>query len=184
MFYVGIAALVIAVAIVGLLIYASTRPDTFRYARSQRINAAPDAIFPLINDYKNWPQWSPYEHRDPAMKRTMEGPSAGVGAVYAWSGNKNVGSGRMEILDANPNRITIKLDFYAPFRANNIAEFSLVPHGNQTEVTWAMSGPVPFIGKVMATLIDCNNMCGKDFSAGLASMKEVAERKTLHANAA
>jgi hypothetical protein len=184
MFYVGIAALVIACAITAFLVYASTKPNAFRYARTQRINAAPESIFPLINDYRNWVQWSPYEHRDPAMKRTFEGPTAGVGAVYAWNGNKNVGSGRMEILDATPNKITIKLEFYAPFKANNIAEFSLMPHGDATDVTWAMSGPTPFIGKIMATLIDCDKMCGKDFSQGLASMKDVAERKTLHANAA
>jgi hypothetical protein len=95
MFYVGIAALVIAVAVAGFLIYASTKPDSFRYARSQRINAAPEAIAPLISDFRNWVQWSPYEHRDPALKRTMEGPASGTGAVYAWNGNKNVGSGRM-----------------------------------------------------------------------------------------
>lgn len=184
MFYVGMAALAIAVLIAGFLIYASTKPNSFRYARTQRIHAVPEAIAPLISDFRNWAQWSPYEHRDPALKRTFEGPASGTGAVYGWNGNKNVGSGRMEILDATPNKITIKLDFYAPFKANNIAEFSLVPHGNATEVTWAMSGPTPFIGKIMATLIDCDKMCGNDFAAGLATMKDVAERKTLHANAA
>lgn len=177
MFYLGIAALVIAAALIGFLIYASTRPDSFRYARSTVINARPDAIHPLINDYGNWPQWSPYEHRDPAMKRTFEGPIAGRGAVYKWNGNKNVGSGRMEILDTTPNRVMIKLDFFAPFKANNIAEFTLEPRGAGTEVTWAMRGPVPFIGKVIGLLIDCDKMCGKDFEAGLASMKAVAEGK-------
>lgn len=179
MFYLGIAALVIAVALISFLIYASTRPDTFRYARTTTINARPEAIFPLINNYNNWPQWSPYEHRDPNMKRTFEGPIAGVGAIYKWNGNKNVGSGRMETIDTAPNRITVKLDFYAPFKANNIAEFTLEPRGAGTEVTWAMRGPVPLIGKVMGLLIDCDKMCGKDFEAGLASMKAVAEGKQL-----
>ena len=91
---------VIVIALAGFLIYASTKPNSFRYSRTQRINATPDMIFPLINDYSNWPKWSPYENRDPAMKRTFEGPIAGPGAIYSWNGNKNVGSGRMEILDA------------------------------------------------------------------------------------
>jgi hypothetical protein len=176
MFYVGITAIVIAILIVGFLIYASTRPDTFRFQRTARVNAAPDAIFPLINDYRNWTLWSPYEHRDPALKRTYSGAIAGRGAIYAWEGNKNVGSGRMEIVDTSPNKIIIKLDFFAPFKANNIAEFTLEPKGAATDVTWAMHGPVPFFGKIMHLLIDCDKMVGKDFATGLENMKAAAER--------
>jgi hypothetical protein len=181
MFYLGIAALVIAIAIVGFLIYASTRPDTFRVYRTARVNAPPEAIYPLINDYRNWTLWSPYEHRDPALKRTFSGAATGQGAVYAWEGNKNVGSGRMEIVDTSPNKIIIKLDFFTPFKANNIAEFTLEPKGGGTDVTWAMQGPVPFIGKIMHLLIDCDKMCGKDFTAGLESMKAIAERPQSNA---
>jgi hypothetical protein len=176
MFYVGIAALVIAVAIAGFLLYASTRPNSFRYQRTARLNAPPEAIFPLINDYKNWTLWSPYEHRDPALKRTFSGAPAGRGAVYAWEGNKNVGSGRMEIIDTSPSKIIIKLDFFSPFKANNVAEFTLEPKGGATDVTWTMYGPVPFIGKIMHLIIDCDKMVGKDFATGLENMKAVAER--------
>jgi hypothetical protein len=176
MFYVGIAALVIALAIAVFLLYASTRPNTFRYARTTTINAHPEAVHALINDYKNWTLWSPYEHRDPALKRTFSGAPAGRGAVYAWEGNKNVGSGRMEIVDATPGKIIIKLDFFKPFKANNVAEFTLEPKGAATDVTWAMHGPVPFIGKIMHLIIDCDKMIGKDFADGLASMKAAAER--------
>ena len=176
MFYIGIAALVVAVLIAGFLVYASRRPNTFRYQRTARVNAPPEAIFPLINDYRNWTLWSPYEHRDPALKRTFSGAQSGPGAIYAWEGNKNVGSGRMEIIDTSPNKIIIKLDFFAPFKANNIAEFTLEPKGAATDVTWAMHGPVPFIGKIMHLIIDCDKMCGKDFTAGLENMKAVAER--------
>jgi carbon monoxide dehydrogenase subunit G len=184
MFWIGLIALGIALAIVGFLIYASTQPDTFRYARSTSVNAPPEAIFPLINDYRNWTQWSPYEHRDPNLKRTFSGALAGQGAVYAWEGNKNVGSGRMEILDSALHRIVIKLDFFAPFKANNIAEFTLVPNGPATEVTWAMRGPVPFIGKVINLVMNCDKMIGNDFETGLASMKAAAEGKPAHSTAA
>ena len=183
MFYVGMTALVLALALAGFLIYASRRPDTFRYARTTRVDAPAEAIFPLINDYRNWTLWSPYEHRDPALKRTFSGAPSGRGAVYAWEGNKNVGSGRMEIVDTTPYKIIIRLDFFKPFKANNMAEFTLVPKGATTEVTWAMFGPVPYIGKIIGLVINCDKMCGNDFEAGLASMKAVAERQT-QANAA
>ncbi len=108
---------VLLVAIVAALIYAATRPDTFRLQRSTSIKASPEKIFPLINDYRNWALWSPYENKDPAMKRTYSGAPAGKGAIYEWDGNKNVGKGRMEIVDASPpNKIVIKLDFLKPFR--------------------------------------------------------------------
>jgi carbon monoxide dehydrogenase subunit G len=178
MFYLGIAALLIALALAGFLLYASRRPDTFRVQRTARVNAPAEAIFPLINDYRNWALWSPYEHRDPALQRTFSGPPAGPGAIYAWEGNRNVGSGRMEIVDtAPPNRVIIKLDFFKPFKASNVAEFTLESRGAATDVTWAMHGPVPLLGKVMHMIIDCDKMVGKDFADGLASMKAAAERQ-------
>ena len=177
MFYVGMTAVAIALLIAGLLLYASRRPDTFRVQRSARVNAPAEAIFPLINDYRNWTLWSPYEHRDPALKRTFSGPAIGPGSVYAWEGNKNVGSGRMEIVDTTPNKIIIKLDFFKPFKASNVAEFTLEPKGPATDVTWAMHGPVPFLGKIMHLVIDCDKMIGKDFADGLASMKAAAEHQ-------
>ena len=115
------------------------------------------------------------------MKRTFSGAASGRGAVYAWEGNKNVGSGRMEIVDTTPSRSIIKLDFFKPFKASNVAEFTLEPKGGATEVTWAMHGPVPFIGKIMHLIIDCDKMVGKDFAEGLASMKAAAERQVSNA---
>ena len=174
---IGIVAVVLIVAVVAVVAYASTRPDTFQVKRSASINAPADKIFPLINDYRNWPQWSPYETRDPAMKRMFSGAPSGKGAKYAWEGNKNVGSGEMEIIDtAPPNKILIKLDFIKPFEGHNIAEFTLEPQGNATNVTWAMHGPVPLIGKVMHMVMDMDKMIGNDFAAGLEKMKATAEK--------
>jgi len=174
---VGIIVVVLIVVVAAVVAYASTRPDTFQVKRSASINAPADRIFPLINDYRNWPQWSPYENRDPAMKRTFSGAPSGKGAKYAWEGNKNVGSGAMEIIDtAPPNKILIKLDFMKPFEAHNIAEFTLEPQGNATNVTWAMQGPVPLIGKVMHMVMDMDKMVGTDFAAGLEKMKTAVEK--------
>ncbi len=174
---VGIVVVVLIVAVAAVVAYASTRPDSFRVQRSASIKAPPDKIFPLINDYRNWPQWSPYENRDPDMKRTFSGAPSGKGAKYAWEGNRNVGSGAMEIIDtAPPNKILIKLDFIKPFEGHNVAEFTLEPQGDATNVTWAMHGPVPLVGKVMHMVMDMDKMIGNDFAAGLEKMKAAAEK--------
>jgi hypothetical protein len=166
----------LAVAIAGFLIYAATKPDTFRVARSTTINAAPDKIFPLIDDYHRWGSWSPYENIDPAMQRTFSGAPSGKGAVYEWTGNKKIGHGRMEIMESSPpSRVLIKLDFFSPFEAHNTAEFALQPKGNATNVTWSMVGPLPYMAKVMHMFFNMDKMVGSQFAEGLANMKAVAE---------
>lgn len=171
----AIIAVVLAIAIV--LILAATKPDTFAVRRTITVEAPPERIFPLINDFHQWGSWSPYEHKDPAMKRTYSGTASGVGAVYAWEGNKNVGSGRMEILDAPaPSKIAIKLDFFTPFEAHNTAEFTMLPQGDATRLTWLMHGPAPLISRVMQVFINMDNMVGKDFEIGLANLKRFAEK--------
>jgi uncharacterized protein YndB with AHSA1/START domain len=172
---IAIIAVVLAIAIV--LILAATRPDTFSVQRATTIKAPPERIFPLINDFHQWASWSPYENKDPAMKRSFGGAASGRGAVYAWEGNKNVGSGRMEIMDASaPSKIVIKLDFFTPFEGHNTAEFTMLPQGDATNVTWLMHGPPPFMSKVMQVFINLDNMIGKDFEAGLANLKRLADK--------
>ena len=174
---IAIILAVLIVIVVALLGYAATKPDTIRYARSTRINAPPEQITPLINDFRKWPVWSPWEKRDPELKRTFGGNSSGVGSVYGWEGNKNVGSGRMEILESSPRNIRIKLDFITPFKASNTADFTFTPQGSATDVDWVMTGENRFIGKVMSVFMDFDKMIGKDFEAGLAAMKTAAESK-------
>ena len=174
---IAVTAVVIAIAIAAILILAAVKPDTFSVVRSAAIKAPPEKIFPLINDFHQWGSWSPYETKDPAMQRTFSGAARGKGAVYAWNGNKNVGSGRMEILDAPPpSKVVIKLDFLKPFEAHNTAEFTFVPQGDTTTVTWLMHGPAPLMSKVMQVFINMDNMIGKDFEAGLANLKAIAEK--------
>ncbi|MEO7966774.1 MAG: SRPBCC family protein, partial [Gemmatimonadaceae bacterium] len=145
---------VVAVAICGVLVAASTRPDTFHVERSATINAPADSIYPMVTDFHRWGAWSPYEKLDPTMKRTFSGAPSGVGAAYGWSGNSSAGEGRMEITEAvPPSLVHIKLDFSKPFPSHNIATFSFVPEGNATKVTWAMDGPSPFISKVMGVFM-------------------------------
>ena len=171
-----IAALGVVVLLAAFLIYVASKPDTFRVQRAMRIKAPPEKIFALINDLHSWRAWSPYEKKDPAMKRTLGGATNGKGAVYEWEGNKDVGKGRMEITDTSrPSKVVIALDFVRPFEAHNIVEFTLEPNGDSTHVTWAIHGPSPYMSKLMSTFINMDSMIGKDFEAGLANLKTVAE---------
>jgi len=168
--------LLILVVFVAILVYAWTRPDTFSVQRSLTIAAPAEKLFAFINDFNRWPDWSPYEHRDPNMKRTIGGASNGKGATYAWEGNKNVGKGRMEILDTQPpSLITIKLDFEQPFEAHNVAELTLQPVAGGTNVTWAMRGPASFMTKLIGSFMNMDKMVGKDFEAGLAKLKDAVK---------
>lgn len=173
---IGVIALVLAVCVGGVLAYAATRPDIFRVERRVTVKAPPERIHALIDDFAHWGAWSPYEKKDPAMKRTFSGPNAGKGAIYAWDGDSNIGAGQMEILESVPDRIVIKLDFMRPFEAHNTAEFTMRPRGDTTDVIWAMYGPNLFIGKVMQVFLDMDRMVGTDFEAGLADLKKTAER--------
>lgn len=169
--------IIVILLIAAVLAFAATKPDSFRVQRAASIKAPPEKIFPFINDLRNFGAWSPYEKKDPAMKRSFSGPASGKGAVYEWDGDKNVGQGRMEIADtAPPSKVTIKLDFVRPFETHNMVEFTLAPKGDSTDVTWAMQGPAPYVAKLMHVFFDMDSMVGKDFEAGLANLKSLAEK--------
>jgi uncharacterized protein YndB with AHSA1/START domain len=172
-----ISALVLAIVIGVLVAYASTRPDTFSVQRSANINAPAEAIYPLITSLQRMNTWNPFVDPDPAIKITYSGHESGKGAIHTWSGNRNVGEGRIEITDVTaPSRVVMKLDMLKPMEAHNTVEFLLHPNGNGTTVTWAISGQQPLIGKVMTLFADCDKMIGSQFEKGLASLKAIAER--------
>jgi carbon monoxide dehydrogenase subunit G len=168
--------IIVVLIIAALLIYAATRPDSFTVSRSLGITAPAEAIFPLINDFRHWAIWSPYEKLDPAMKRTLSGAESGKGAAYAWESNGKAGIGRMEITNSVPSSlVALKLDFEKPFKANNTVDFTLKPMGNETTVTWAMHGRYPFITRLMGVFFNMDRLVGKDFETGLANLKRAAE---------
>ena len=169
--------ILIVVLIAIVLCLAVIKPNTFTIQRSTTINAPPDKIFVILDDFHNWQAWSPWEKRDPAMKRTLSGPSSGPGAVYEWTGNDKVGAGRMEITEATPpSKVTIKLDFIKPFEGHDTAVFTLEPVDSSTNVTWSMQGPNPFMSKVMQVFMNMDKMVGKDFEDGLSNLKAIAEK--------
>jgi hypothetical protein len=170
-----LAILVIGIAVV--LVLAAMKPDSFQVRRSIAINAPAERIFPLIADFKAWGAWSPWEKKDPNLKRSFSGAESGVGATYAWEGNRQVGQGSMRIVEAQaPGKVALKLDFIKPFEAHNDVVFALAPQGQATTVTWTMTGPTPFFGKIIHVFFDMDRMVGGDFEAGLAALKAAAER--------
>ena len=167
----------IAVAAIGLLlIVAATRPDTFRVERTASIKAPPAKLHGLINDMKVFNTWNPYNLKDPNIKGEYQGPQAGPGAAYHFTGNKDVGKGSIAIVDTSPSKVTMKLDMLEPFEGHNVVEFIIAPKGDATEVTWAMHGPSPYIGKLMGLVFNMDKMIGRDFEAGLANLKAKAEK--------
>jgi Polyketide cyclase / dehydrase and lipid transport len=172
-------ALLLLVAVAALLLYAATRPDTMQIQRSLEIQAPAERIRPLINDMQRFNTWNPYNQKDPTMKGTYRGPNAGPGAAYDFDGNKNVGKGSITIIEPSaPNRVTMSLVMTAPMACDNVIDFTLSPQGpGSTDVTWAMRGPCPFLGKLMGVIFNMDKMVGRDFETGLASLKAIAERR-------
>lgn len=161
-----------------VLVLASMKPNEFRIARSISINAPAEAVFAQLADFHLWNNWSPWDKMDPSMNRTYEGAASGEGAVYAWNGNKKVGSGRMEITEAvAPHRVSIQLDFITPFEAHNKTEFNVEASNGVTNVTWAMTGKNNFMSKIMNVVMNMDKLVGADFERGLTALKGIAEAK-------
>jgi hypothetical protein len=172
--FIVLAAILVVVIVFAALV--ARQPADFRIVRSGTISAPPSAVFAQVNDFHNWQAWSPWAKRDPAMKQTYEGAPSGIGAIYTWAGNSDVGAGRMTITKSQPNElITIKLEFLKPFAATNTAEFTFHPEADHTVVTWAMTGRKILIMRAFGLFMDMDKMVGGDFEKGLASLKSVAE---------
>ena len=171
-----IILIAVAAIVVLFIVIVALQPNKFRITRSAGVAAPPEMIFTHVNDLHKWEAWSPWAKMDPACKNSYEGSPAGTGAILAWAGNKKVGEGRMTITESRPNElIRIRLEFFKPFKATNAAEFTFKPEGNQTLVTWSMSGNNNFMGKAFGLFMNCDKMVGGDFEKGLAAMKSVAE---------
>jgi uncharacterized protein YndB with AHSA1/START domain len=171
-----ITVIALAVIVVVFVVIVALQPAEFRVVRSTTISAPPQAVFAQVNDFHKWEAWNPWGKIDPAMKQTYEGVPAGVGAIYAWTGNNEVGEGRMTITESRPSDLVrVKLEFFKPFAATNTAEFTFKPEGNQTAVTWSMFGQNNFMAKAIHLFMNMDKMIGGQFEKGLASMKSVVE---------
>jgi uncharacterized protein YndB with AHSA1/START domain len=178
---ITIFAVAIAAVLAFVFIVAATRPNTFRVERSVTIDAPPENIFPLIDDFHNWPGWAPQDKEDPSMKRTYSGAASGTGAVSDWNSTGNAGRGRMSIMESTPpTGLVIKVDFVKPFAAHNLNEFVLRPTSGQgpaTKVTWTMQGSNLCVMKLMSTFVNMDRVMGKHFESGLNNLKKAAENR-------
>lgn len=171
-------AVAVGVLIVGVLVYAAFQPNTFLISRSVTINASPEKIYPYMSDFHKGDLWTPYEKRDPSMKRTFSGPESGKGAVYEFAGDKKkVGSGRLEIIEVvPPTKVVLTLDMREPMKGRTIVEYTLEPTGGGTKVTWSMRGTNNYLSKLIRTFINVDKMVGGDFETGLANLKALVEK--------
>jgi Polyketide cyclase / dehydrase and lipid transport len=169
--------LILAVAVAALLGIIALQPATFQIARSATIAAPAPTVFAQIDDFRNWQNWSPWKGIDSSMKRIYEGPTSGTGAAYAWAGNRQIGEGRMTIIESRPLEfVRIRLEFIKPFAATHTAEFRLKPEDGKTTVTWSMSGTKNFVAKGFSLLMNMDKMVGGQFEKGLQQLARAANQ--------
>jgi carbon monoxide dehydrogenase subunit G len=172
-----ISAAVVVAFVAVVLIVAARKPDTFRIERSIEIQAPPEKIFPLIDDFHNWSQWAPQDREDPSIQRTFSGPASGIVAESAWTSKGRAGTGQMSIAESVPSqRVVIDVHFVKPFVAHNVNTFMLEPEGSATKVTWSMQGTNVYMLKLMSVLADMDRMMGEHFESGLRDLKAAAEK--------
>ena len=170
-------ALIVIVLVLAAIV--ATRPSHFRIERTTVIAAPPSAVFAQVNDFHRWGAWNPWAKLDPEMTQSFAGATAGVGAVYTWAGNRNVGEGRMTITESRPNELVrVRLEFLKPLPNTSTAEFTFRPQGHQTAVTWSMTGTNNFMAKAIHLVINMERMIGGQFDRGLADMKLAVESGT------
>ncbi len=150
--------------------------SSFEVTRATSVDAAPAVVHGLVDDFHQWQRWSPWEGIDPDMERTYGGADAGVGARYAWKGNRKAGAGNMEIIESTPHEVVAALEFTKPFRAQNTMAFELTPAGDGTDVTWRLTGEQKGLMAIVGKVMTMDKLVGKDFEKGLAQLKLEAER--------
>ncbi|MBL4716316.1 MAG: SRPBCC family protein [Bacteroidia bacterium] len=167
---IGIAVLFLVIWITSMFL-----PNSYHIERSLVINTSADVIFEEVNDLKKWPNWSPWEEKDPNMKKTWGEKTAGVGGSNEWESELE-GDGTMIIVESEPNtHIKTKLEFL-DWGSIAFGTWTFVEEDGNTNVTWAMDGDAEDImSKYMALMFD--GMLGPDFEAGLAKLKEFCESK-------
>jgi hypothetical protein len=171
-----IVLIAVAATVVVLATVVALRPSELRVARSTTMAAPPETVFAQVNDFHAWEAWNPWGRIDPDMESTYSGAAAGPGAQYAWVGNREVGEGRMTIIESRPGELVrIRLEFLSPFAATNTAELTFRPEGDRTAVTWSMHGHNSFIAKAIGLLMDMDQMIGGQFEKGLADLKAIVE---------
>lgn len=170
----GVVA-VLVLLVLGVLGAAAMKPDTLHVERSATMAATPADLVPYVSDLHKWSEWNPWKDYDPAMKTTYSDPAAGVGAWYEWTGNEQVGHGKMAVKSVAEDKVTHDLEFFEPWQSKSVITFAFAADGAGTKVTWSMDEQQQFMGKVMGLFMDMDAMLGADFEKGLKKLQPLAE---------
>jgi effector-binding domain-containing protein len=172
-----ILGIILAAILVILVVIGLVTPKHYDIKREVVINAPAHVIFENISRYENFPKWSPWQHLDTAMKTTLEGEDATVGAKYSWVGNSDVGEGSMTITKIETGKmIEQDLRFLKPFESNSTTYMTIEPAEGGNKVTWGMKGESGFVPRIMMTMMGgMDGAVGKDYEKGLANLKALCE---------
>lgn len=169
-----------ALLIAAFAAYVAMQPDELRVERQATFAVPPDALFAQVNDLRRWDDWSPWSKLDPHAKVSFEGPQSGKGATFLWSGNEQIGEGRMTIVDSRPSELVdLRVDFTKPFENTSHSTFTFKPEGDQTRVTWSMSGRQNFLEKAICIVFNGKKMLGAELEKGLANLRQIAGRNAV-----
>jgi len=177
---------VVLVAVAGVVGYALTRPDRYRIEREVSIEAPAPVVFAQLDDLKAWQVWSPWEGRDPQMKKNYGGAPRGVGATCAWQGNNRVGEGMLTITGSQPpTALTMNVDLIKPVASIATTRFAIAPQGpSGVKVTWSIDGTNDLVGKLMGLFVNTEQTIGAEFERGLGALKQVSEAEATKQAAA
>ncbi|MCB9543479.1 MAG: SRPBCC family protein [bacterium] len=162
--------LIILAVIIGLiLVVGLLLPTTYHVERSRVVAAPPEALYAVVNDFKQWPKWDPWAGKDATMKYTYEGSPTGVGSVQHFTSES--GEGTIRIIESEPGRkVKMEMDFKMGEDKLPTATYTFEPIGDgKTKVTWSMDGEgsKPF-GGYFGLMMD--GMIGPDFERGLENL--------------
>jgi uncharacterized protein YndB with AHSA1/START domain len=160
-----------------ILIVAAFAPKQIEYSDSVQINASPETVWQFTSSLEGLDKWSPWHAKDPEMKQEWTGKSGEPGSKQCWdSQNDQVGAGCQEIKTVEENKhLETILTFTRPRPSEGAATVDLVAKDGGTEVTWGMTGPMPYPTNIMTLMMDMEKMMGPYWTAGLNKLKELAE---------
>lgn len=160
-----------------ILAIAAFKSPEMSVSREIIIAAAPDAIFPYINNSRKSYEWMPWAEGDPEIEINFTGPDEGIGSISSWNGEQ-MGSGKSEVVESITNQVVkTQLVYTKPFEMSQLAEISLTPVSSGTKVVWSVSGHNNYFFRLMGVFMDCDKMIGGEFEKGLNKLKTIVESK-------
>lgn len=174
-FLKGLLIVFVTLAIIWFVL-AFLGPKNYEVVRIKEINAPANVVWQQIYDFKNWPNWSPWQEKDPSVKNEFEGEAGTVGSKMSWVGDEELsGTGSMIITEAIPNnKLWYDLSFVVPFEMKSNGGFTLEENEGITTVTWLDRGDFSFLARPFMLFMDLDAQIGPDFERGLFKIDSLA----------